>query len=601
MSTIPHHDIVENKTTQAAATTPAAGMATTPAAEEFGTRDEFVPAQTSPTYAADAKRSSIEKYGNGFEEAGSGKSTAEEEQEPPSKFSLFYRRYRLGFHIAIAALVTAWYIAALVLHRDEARVVPTLIWAFIILKLFFYHVSTRHFTPVIAKVWNMTFGAFFNAIPAKLKIPLGAFTVLAVFLLAGFLTPVLPGQSLAQRGQAFFGILVFLGLLISTSSNIRAINWRTVLVGLFLQFVVALFVLRTGVGQDIFRWLANEASIFLSFSEAGYSFLFSASNETLGYFIIAVIPAVIFFVAFVQLLYYWGVMQWVIKKFAWFMLRTMDVSGAEAVVAAASPFIGQGENAVLVLPYVPLMTKSEIHQIMTSGFATISGSVLFGYIKLGVPADQIITACVMSVPASLAVSKIRFPETEEPLTRGRVVIPPQDPKERPVNFLDALGKGAILGGRIAFFIILNLLVIVSVVAFINSLMGWVGHFFQVPQLSLNFLAGYIFYPFAWLLSIPNQDLYIAGQLLGEKLIQNEFVAYNDMTSTYKGQITDRTVRIITYALCGFANLSSIGIQIGILTSLAPTRGKDVARLAASAMLCGMLSTYMTAAIAGMLS
>ena len=237
-----------------------------------------------PRTPSDVKRSSIEKYGNGFEE-GSGKSTAGEEEEPPSKFSLFYRRYRFGFHIAIAALVTAWYIAALVLHRDEARVVPTLIWAFIILKLFFYHVSTRHFTPIIAKAWNMTFGAFFAAIPQKVKIPLGAFTVLAVFLLAGFLTPVLPGQSLAQRGQAFFGILVFVGLLLATSTNFSKINWRTVLVGLFLQFVVALFVLRTGVGQDIFRWLANEASIFLSFSEAGYSFLFSADNEVTWIFL----------------------------------------------------------------------------------------------------------------------------------------------------------------------------------------------------------------------------------------------------------------------------------------------------------------------------
>lgn len=293
------------------------------------------------------------------------------------------------------------------------------------------------------------------------------------------------------------------------------------------------------------------------------------------------------------MMYYLGVMQWLIKGFAWFFFKLMNVSGAEAVVAAASPFIGQGESACLVKPYVDYMTESEIHLMMTSGFSTIAGSVLSAYIGLGVPAQNLVTASVMSIPASISISKLRIPELEEPLTRGRVVVDrgDSDAKNKPANALHAFSQGALFGLIVAGQILTNVLTVVSLVACINGLLTWIGKGFGIHHLTLQLILRYVFYPVTFFLSVPRPEILRVSELIATKLVANEFVAYLDLQTIMKSDnpLTERAFTIASYALCGFANLGSLGIQIGVLSALAPSRARIIARVATSAMICGFIS------------
>jgi len=305
------------------------------------------------------------------------------------------------------------------------------------------------------------------------------------------------------------------------------------------------------------------------------------------------------------MLYYLGVMQWVIKHFAWFFFKTMNISGAEAVVTAASPFLGQGESACLVKPYVDIMTESEIHLVMTSGFATIAGSVMTAYINLGVPAQNLITASMMSIPASIAISKVRVPELEEPVTRGRVVIDrgeDENAKNAPVNALHAFAKGALFGLVVAGQILCNVVTILSLVAAINGLLTWIGRGFGIHQLTFQLALRYVFYPISFFLGVPRSEILRVSELLATKLIENEFAAYVNLQALMASDdaLSKRGFTIASYALCGFANLGSLGIQIGVLSALAPSRTRLIARIGASAMISGFVSTLQAAGIAGML-
>lgn len=272
--------------------------------------------------------------------------------------------------------------------------------------------------------------------------------------------------------------------------------------------------------DDIFSFISGLARDLLGFANQGTAFLTSAAIPKLGWFLVGVLPAIIFFVALVQLLFYWGVLQWFIGKFAVFFFWSMRVSGAEAVVAAASPFIGQGESAMLIKPFVAHLTQAELHQIMCSGFATIAGSVLVAYISLGVNPQALISSCVMSIPASLAISKLRYPETEETLTAGRVVVPDDD-EHRAANSLHAFANGAWLGLKIAGMITATLLCIIALLGLANGLLTWWGHYLNInnPPLTVELIVGYICYPIAFLLGVPrNGDLLKVSQLIGTKLI-----------------------------------------------------------------------------------
>jgi CNT family concentrative nucleoside transporter len=341
----------------------------------------------------------------------------------------------------------------------------------------------------------------------------------------------------------------------------------------------------------------------------------------LGWFLVSVIPAIIFFVSFVQLLYYWGWLQWAIRKFATIFFYGMRVSGAEAVVAAASPFVGQGESAMLIKPYIPHLTSAELHQVMTSGFATIAGSVLAAYISMGISPLALVSSCVMSIPASLTISKLRYPETEELLTAGTIVIP-RDAEERPSNSLHAFANGAWLGIKVGGMIAATVLSILSLLGLANGLLGWWGRYLNIrdPPLSVELIVGYLFYPIAFLLGVErNGDLRKVSQLIGIKVVANEFVAVSPLTiiipdtplitlpkfgaltrdHTY-ASLSARSRLIATYAVCGFGNISSVGIQIGVLSQLAPGKSGQVAKVAMSALISGVITTLTSASIAGML-
>jgi CNT family concentrative nucleoside transporter len=345
------------------------------------------------------------------------------------------------------------------------------------------------------------------------------------------------------------------------------------------------------------------AKDFLDQATPAAAFFFDTETTDKHWFFVNTLAAIIFFIAFVQMMYYLGVMQFIIKKFAYFFFKTMNISGAEAVVAAASPWIGQGESACLVRPFVDLATESELHLFMTSGFSTIAGSVLSAYISMGVPAQNLVTSSVMSIPASIAISKMRIPETEEPVTRGHVVVDrgEADKSGKPANALHAFSKGATFGLIVAGQILTNVLTVLALVYTINGLLTWIGKGFGIHQLTLELILGYVFYPVTFFMGVPRPEILRVSRLLATKFYANEFVAYNLLQTMIKTQpLSPRGYTIATYALCGFSNLGSLGIQIGVLGALAPTQSNVIARIAPSAMICGFICTMQTAGIAGML-
>lgn len=254
---------------------------------------------------------------------------------------------------------------------------------------------------------------------------------------------------------------------------------------------------------------------------------------------------------------------------------------------------------MLIEPLIPHLTKSEIHQILTCGFATISGSVLYGYIAMGISGQALLTSCIMSIPCSIAVSKLRYPETEESLVQTSTEISAHNAKET-TNILHAAGKGAEVGIRIVFLIMANLISILAILYAVNSFLTWLGNFITIQNLTLQLITGYLFVPIAWLIGADNQDLVIVGRLMATKIWANEFVAFQEMTVTYKGMLSARSEIVAVYALCGFANLGSVGMQVGVLSSLAPKRSGEISQLAISALICGSMSTWISASLAGML-
>jgi len=396
-------------------------------------------------------------------------------------------------------------------------------------------------------VWNNTGVRIAHMIPERLRIPLGAAVVVAAIIVGAFASAESQDNTRSNRAISLFGIVVFLFALWATSRNRRIIKWHTVIVGMLMQFVIALFVLRTGVGYDIFNFVSTLARELLHFANDGVIFLTDATVPDLNWFFTGVIPPIIFFVALVQLFYYWGLIQWFIGKFAVFFFWSMKVSGAEAVVAAASPFIGQGESAMLIKPFVAHCTMAEIHQIMCSGFATIAGSVLVAYIGLGINPQALVSSCVMSIPASLAISKMRYPEEEETLTSGRVVIPDDD-EHRAANFIHAFANGAWLGLKIAGMIIATLLCIIALVALVDGLLTWWGHYLNLTgdyELTLELILGYLFYPVAFLLGVERSggDLIKVARLLGIKVIEVRSVDSRNKLDQSLTHSTERICRV----------------------------------------------------------
>ncbi|QHB18349.1 NupC/NupG family nucleoside CNT transporter [Mannheimia pernigra] len=407
--------------------------------------------------------------------------------------------------------------------------------------------------------------------------------------------------------NSLLGIIVLLFIAFLFSSNKRSINMRTVLGALALQVAIGALVLYVPAGRDALNAMANGVSKVISYGNEGISFLFGGlvSDKMFevfggGGFVFAfrVLPVIIFFSALISLLYYIGVMQWVIRILGGLLQKALGTSKAESMSAAANIFVGQTEAPLVVKPYISKMTESELFAIMAGGLASIAGSVMAGYAGMGVPLTYLIAASFMAAPAGLLFAKIMIPQTEKFRDELEAV-----DLEKPANILDAAASGASSGMQLALNVGAMLIAFVALIALVNGILGGVGGWFGYETLNLGQIFGWVFKPLAWVIGVPWEESEIAGQMIGLKLAVNEFVGYLEFAKYLSPeatvQLSDKTIAIITFALCGFANFSSIAILIGGIGAMAPSRRGDIARLGIKAVIAGSLANLMSATIAGL--
>jgi concentrative nucleoside transporter, CNT family len=424
-----------------------------------------------------------------------------------------------------------------------------------------------------------------------------------------------------DRFFGLIGVVLILGLAFLLSNNKRAISMRVVLSGLALQLGLAIFILKVSIGQQLFETLGRWITKLLDFSNKGAEFVFGFlvkpeildkifGPENSFIFMFRIMPTIIFVAVLVSIAYHIGLMQRIVSFFARIMLFIMNVSGAEALSNVASTFVGQVEAQILIKPYISGMTMSEILASMAGSMACIAGGVMAVYISMGVPANLLIAASIMAAPAALVISKIVYPETQQSETKGNVKV---EIKKAHSNFMDAVSHGASDGLKVSLNVIAMLIGVIALIALIDFILGKfgmliyqhtpVGSFLgmDMQHLSLKEILGSIFSVFAWAMGIPSADIHAAGQLLGTKLAVNEFVAYHDLSGMIsKGILSAKTITIVSIACCGFANFSSIAIQVGGIGELAPNRRADLAKLGFKALICGTLASYLSATIAGIL-
>ena len=432
--------------------------------------------------------------------------------------------------------------------------------------------------------------------------------------------------------RGIIGLLFTASLAFVFSNNKKRINWKLVGVGIVLQFVFAFLVIRTDLGREIFHFISKFFVYLFNFAGEGAQFVFGSlakgpeTSGSLGFFFaFQVLPTIIFFATLMAILYYLGIMQRIVQGIAWIMLRLMNTSGAESLDVAANTFIGQTEAPLVIRPYLPTLTNSELFTIMTSGMAHIAGGVLAAYMQMlalayakaqGAPIDQsqvyfaghLLAACIMAAPATMVVAKMMIPETSDPVTMGTVKIKIERTYS---NVIEAAAGGAGDGVRLALNLGGMLIAFIAVIALINSLLGYVGGISGLNEvcqtnfhrpLSLELLFGLVFQFIAYIIGVPWNDALNVGALMGVKLVVNEFVAYLQMSELVSnGVLSGKAMVIATYALCGFANFSSIAMQIGGISPLAENRRGDIAKLGLRAVLGGTIATWMTASIAGMLA
>ena len=405
------------------------------------------------------------------------------------------------------------------------------------------------------------------------------------------------------RFTGILGILSMLTLAFAFSTNRRAIRLKTVAWGLGLQFVFAVFVLRIDAGRAAFQRAGNAVTTLLGYAYAGSHFVFgdlAKPGSQLGYFAFGVLPTVIFIAAFFAVLYHFGIMQIIIRVFAWVMTRVMGASGAESLNVAASIFMGQTEAPLTIRPFLPDLTRSELMTVMTSGMAHVSGGIMAAYIAFGIDPKHLLSAVIMTAPGTLLMAKMLVPETEQAKTAGKVVMSAEEEQtEKEENLLGAIARGTTDGLHLALNIAAMLISFLALIALTTGLMGGIHNHVRYFPHSLEQVFGYIFWPIAWVIGIPAHNCAAVGNLLGIRMVLNELVAFSQL-GDQKALLDPRTVTIATFALCGFANLSSIGIQIGGIGALAPNKRGELARLGFRAMIAGTMANLMSASIAGML-
>ena len=405
------------------------------------------------------------------------------------------------------------------------------------------------------------------------------------------------------RFTGILGLITMLGLAYAFSTNRKAIKLKTIAWGLGLQFVFAVFVLRIDAGRIAFQKAGDGVTKLLGYAYYGSHFVFgdlAKPGSQLGYFAFGVLPTVIFIAAFFAVLYHFGIMQIIIRIFAWVMTRVMGASGAESLNVAASIFMGQTEAPLTIRPFLGDLTRSELMTVMTSGMAHVSGGIMAAYISFGIDPKHLLSAVIMTAPGTLLMAKMLVPETEQAKTAGKVIMSAEEEKaEQEENLLGAISRGTTDGLHLALNIAAMLVSFLALIALLNGICGGIHHWISWFPESMEKIFGAIFWPIAWVIGIAPRDCTIVGNLLGTRMVLNELVAFS-MLGPQRAVLDPRSFTIATFALCGFANLSSIGIQIGGIGALAPNKRGELAKLGIRAMLAGTMANLMSASIAGML-
>lgn len=396
-----------------------------------------------------------------------------------------------------------------------------------------------------------------------------------------------------------FGLIVLIAVAYGLSDDRSKIKWRTVVSGVLLQILFGAVILKTSIGKAVFASAGNAFNGILTYTNSGAQFIFGSLTNpaSLGFiFATMVLPTIIFMSSLMSVLYHLGIMQKVVAGVAKVMMKTMQISGAESLAAAANIFVGQTEAPLVIMPYVGAMTRSEIMCLMTGGMATVAGGVMAAYVGFGIDAGHLLAASVMSAPAAIVCAKLMIPEREVSATAG--VVKMELPRLSQ-NVIDAAATGASDGLKLAANVAAMLLAFIALIAMLNGLLGWAGAFVGFPTITFELITGYLFAPVAWLMGCPWVDCITVGGFLGKKLVLNEFVAYLDLKENVTN-ISERSFILSTYALCGFSNFSSIAIQVGGIGTLAPEKRPTIVALGVKSLIAGTLACLMTACIAGFL-
>ncbi|MBB5180184.1 CNT family concentrative nucleoside transporter [Planomicrobium koreense] len=394
-----------------------------------------------------------------------------------------------------------------------------------------------------------------------------------------------------------FGVFVVLGLAFLMSSARKSIKPRTILGGLAIQITFAFMVLQWELGRNALLWLSNKVQNVIDYAKEGINFVFGPAADAANFgfvFAFQVLTIIIFFSSLISVLYYLGIMQWFIKILGGALSKLLGTSKAESVSAAANIFVGQTEAPLVIRPFIANMTKSELFAVMTGGLASVAGSTLAGYALLGVPLEYLLAASFMAAPAGLIMAKIMMPETEEIVEKEFVM----EKDQSSVNVVDAAARGASDGLQLALNVGAMLLAFIALIALLNGMLGGIGSWFGADNLTIQGILGFVFAPLAFAIGVPWEEAVQAGSYIGQKLVLNEFVAYTAFAPEI-ANLSPKTVLVVSFALCGFANLSSLAILLGGLGALAPNRRPDIARLGMRAVAAGMLASLLSAAIAGM--
>ncbi|XP_006898313.1 PREDICTED: sodium/nucleoside cotransporter 2-like [Elephantulus edwardii] len=536
---------------------------------------------------------------------GVGPPTGRRNRQPLSKARLFYKTHADLFKKILLGLFclayAAYFLAACILNfrRALALFVLTclvlLILAHRLLKRFFGKKLMRclkSFQNSRLKLWT--------------KWVFGGLCLIGLILWLALDTAQRPEQLIS-----FAGICMFILLLFACSKHHSAVSWRAVLWGLGLQFVFGILVIRTDPGFIAFQWLGDQVQIFLNYTVAGSSFVFG-DMLVKDVFAFQSLPIIIFFGCVMSMLYYLGLVQWVVQKIAWCLQVTMGTTATETLAVAGNIFVGMTEAPLLIRPYLGDMTLSEIHAVMTGGFATISGTVLGAYISFGISPASLISASVMAAPCALALSKLVYPEVEESKFKNEEGV--KLPRGKEKNLLEAASNGAADAIGLAANVAANLIAFLAVLAFINAALAWLGELVEIQGLSFQVICSYILRPMVFMMGVEWADCGIVAELVGIKFFINEFVAYEQLSQYNhkrlsgmeewiggeKQWISERAELITTFALCGFSNLSSMGITLGGLTSMVPHRKSDLSKIVLSALFTGACVSLISACVAGIL-